>query len=271
MSKSSSGSSDSERERSSSISIDLKRIKVTPDDLSRELERRPEERRTILQLTEELRDNLWIQTKEIHESAPALESGHRILYRVHGEVDGEPDLKSAAEQSGQHPLSAEEKGFLVALHAERNKKSKDGLKSPFVSTTSDIKALVSSTFYGTAGDPNLKNEVFESAPFVSIFRVPSDKCIDVMQGPGLAEKEVLYDTSDAHLLQYLVYKTDNPFRGRVNVGLLMLARARGQETAEVVKLGKVYGKIRQDEPITEDIVRQYSEWYERQTRFYNHL
>ncbi len=154
ISKSSSGSSDSGSERSVSISIDLKHIKITPDYLERELSHQPAERRTIQQLTEELREFLWTKTKEIQERAPALEPGYRILYRVHGDLNGEPDLKSAAEQSGQHLLSAEQKSSLVHIHAERNKRS---VKEPLcIYNFKHQIFLVSCTFYlGTAGDPNL--------------------------------------------------------------------------------------------------------------------
>lgn len=267
--------SDSEDERAFSA-IDLKHIKVTPDALKNELERPPEEhigRPTIQQLTKKLRDELWTKTEEIHKSAPALQPGHRILYRVHGYVGGEPDLKSAAEKCmQQRVLTEKEKANFVRLHAAKNQKSIGGLNSPFVSTTSDIRTFVSRTFQkGVVGDPNLRDEVFESAASVSIFSVPLNQCREVLQEQGFAENEVLYDTSYSSLESHKTTTVDNPFRGRVSVGLSRLAKSRGQQISKARELDKKYGIIPQDKPITDDIVREYTQWYEEHKCLYNDL
>jgi hypothetical protein len=271
--------SDSESEHSSAESphINPELIKPTPQQLQSELGRalpEGESRQSIRELQEASSDQLWQKTEAIYHQqlTPSLPEGQRALYRVHGR-QGVVDLESEAEKRDQFAsLTAEQKQSMIKAHAAQNRKAiGDDLHSPFVSTTSDLRELVSNTFSARlVADPNLRNEVFEHANFVSIFRVPQALCTDITDAAGGAEHEVLYDTSHGPLSSHRIGRYhDNPFQGRVQVQLDKMARSRGvRELAlEATRLNEEYDKIPKDIPITQEIVDAYVKWHEAQKRF----
>lgn len=252
------------------FSIDVENVKVKPWQIDDELKRRikaGESRKSIKQLATENTDLLWAKTIKIYENYHNLSSReYCVLYRVHGK-NRKPDTESQAEKAGQtNALSGEQKTELLRAHCLNNRKSIENVHSPFVSTTSDIRSLISITFGGgTAADPNLRNDVFEHANFVSIFRVPRKACSAVTQGPGYGEKEVLFDTEKGKLSDFQEDIIRNPFKDYVFVNLKKMSNARGQAlNQEVEMLDKKYDAILKDEPITPEIAKEYTQWFEEQ-------
>ncbi|MES2215267.1 MAG: hypothetical protein V4485_04520 [Pseudomonadota bacterium] len=261
--------------------IDARWVKATPRQLQDELDRplqEGESRKSLAQLEETARDLLWQRTEAIcqQQLTPALPVDHRTVYRVHGK-QGVADLRSEAEKYDQFtPLTVVQKKALVTAHAEKNRKAVDGdIHSPFVSTTSDLRALVSNTFGGgSAADPSLRNEVFEHADFVSILRVPQAQCVDITQGAGYPEREVLVDTTHGPLSHYRMGRYhQNPFQGQVQVQMDRLARSRGDDSLEeqALSLIKRYNEIPRDRPITAEIVQEYNLWHTAQKEFCDKL
>lgn len=202
-----------------------------------------------------------------------LSEKYRVVFRVCG--DKNQDFQSEAEKRAiTRYYTEDEKNKLCGWHANKNRKEAEGLYSPFVSTTSDIRALVATTFsYGPAGDPSLRNEVFENAEYLHILTVPTERCTEVLQGSGYPEKEVLYDTSNAtsytsskKLIDRIVAVYDNQFNGSVVVDLTRLAKSRGQHESMVERLDQALFAQTEvsalnSQPINPEILSIYEKWF----------
>ena len=153
------------------------------------------------------------------------EEDKEILVRFHTGDDG---LKSEAQKKPQPKgLTEDPAEAFLTVHAAGNEKAivLEGkiCYSPFVSTTKDLSAFLSTTLkdgiYG--GDINLKHVVLNKAKHITVFQVPKNLCIMPPPKTGDSntlperEQEILFNTTNDNLAKYQTFQTDNPLQNAI--------------------------------------------------------
>jgi hypothetical protein len=244
--------------------------------------------KTISILQHEKRDNLMRSVSAMQGGAPIATAGEVVLYRFcSGDRDG---LQSEAEKHGQQaPVPPDVLDRFADQHTRQNVKvmtdERDGAtyRSPLVSTTEDLRAFVCTSFTPRVGDTNLRQNVFNNAPYISVMVVPEVCCRrapplkrDMRDGSKpdipLLEKEVCYNTDHGDLSRYERQKISNPFQGQVAIDpeYVVISRGplRGVDYAVGARdLRRQNAEIPKDQPITPEIAVQYEAFYHEKADF----
>ncbi|MES2214889.1 MAG: hypothetical protein V4485_02575 [Pseudomonadota bacterium] len=192
------------------IISNAKYIKITPQEIEAELTRDislsgAKPRQSIAQLQEEKIYGICLALRDIASATKGLEcEGYTVVYRFHGtrrkdKVHGgnavKPHLKAKSEVTGKAPKTVEQLKDLAHIHASQNKKSLVDVDSSFVSTVTDVTKLIQHTFPAEAdsplADPQLRHRVFNNAPYLSAFCVPSGSLSRIKEGRGNGESEMI--------------------------------------------------------------------------------
>lgn len=269
-------------------------IKVTPEDLERQKVKLVKESSVDHSISfDEVKKakadflsaeiaNIQVRVKAATSDIP---SGYTVLYRFH---TGGAGLKSVAEELCKdrnlpQALTDEQKDIFIIAHAGQNKKHIDGVGfSPFVSMTSNLEALVRTSFTppeaGVAGDTNIRQDVFERADTISAIIVP-EAYIKVPDSElSKSECEACYDTQNGPSLTTLrKIEFQNPLKGHIEINLMELAISRGNFSASKDAIASLDRKRQEKYPasarviLTDETISEYKTFYNKKQTMLDEL
>lgn len=192
----------------------------------------------------------------------------RALYRFH---TGAHALSSVAEVREQHnSLTPEQKDLLYVAHTTQNIKEVTSsgvtLYSPYISTTSNLEALIRTSFSPTTGgDRNIPQDVFARAESISAFVVPERMCKDPKLDLSIRESEVCYDSSYAPLISHRARVIENPLKRSIEVSALPLAISREDGAVHIARAAAIDRSMQEllatDPIVNPDFIARYTEIY----------